>query len=172
MDHTVPVRIIHISRPRGGGRSGDNQARCYAIPSRTDVVASDAVITDIVLVCHIDASTLFDPGSTYSYVSSKFTRCLDIPRESLVSSVHVSTSVGDTIIVDRVYRSCVVIIGGLETRVDLLLLSMVDFDMILGMDWLSPCHAILDYHAKTMTLAMLGLPKIEWRGSLDLFPVG
>ncbi|XP_070035924.1 uncharacterized protein, partial [Nicotiana tomentosiformis] len=38
-----------------------------------------------------------------------------------------------------------------------LLLDMVDFDVILGMDWLSPYHAILDYHAKTVTLAMSGV---------------
>ncbi|XP_070040684.1 uncharacterized protein [Nicotiana tomentosiformis] len=47
---------------------------------------------------------------------------------------------------------------------------MVDFNVILGMDWLSPCHAILDCHAKSLTLAMMGLPRIEWRGSPDLVP--
>ncbi|XP_070008291.1 uncharacterized protein, partial [Nicotiana sylvestris] len=40
----------------------------------------------------------------------------------------------------------------------LLLLDMVDFDVILGMDWLSPYHAILDCHAKTVTLALPDLP--------------
>ncbi|XP_070057925.1 uncharacterized protein, partial [Nicotiana tomentosiformis] len=38
-----------------------------------------------------------------------------------------------------------------------LLLDMVDFDVILGMDWPSPYHAILDCHAKTVTLAMPGV---------------
>ncbi|XP_070040948.1 uncharacterized protein [Nicotiana tomentosiformis] len=79
-------------------------------------------------------------------------------------------TVGDTIGVDHVYRSCVVTVWGLETRVDLLLLNMVDFNVLLGMDWLYPCHADLDCHAKTMTLAMLGLPRIEWRDSLDYVP--
>ncbi|XP_070025128.1 uncharacterized protein [Nicotiana sylvestris] len=157
-------------RPRRGGRSGGVQAKFYAIPSRPDVIDSGTVITSIVSVFHEDASILFDPGSTYSYVSSYFAHYLDMPRESLVSHVHVSTSVGDTIIVDHVYRSCVVIIRVLETSVDLLLLSMVDFDVILGMDWLSPCHAIMDCHAKTVTLAMPGLPMIEWRGSPNYVP--
>ncbi|XP_070004805.1 uncharacterized protein [Nicotiana sylvestris] len=40
---------------------------------------------------------------------------------------------------------------------------MVDFDVILGMDWLSPYHSILDNHAKVVTLAMPGLPRLEWR---------
>ncbi|XP_070005750.1 uncharacterized protein [Nicotiana sylvestris] len=93
-----------------------------------------------------------------------------MPRESLALSVRISTPVGDTIIVDRVYRLCVVTIRRLETRVDLLLLSIVDFDVILGMDWLSPCHAVLDCHAKTVMLVMSGLPWIEWHGSLDYVP--
>ena len=56
-------------------------------------------------------------------------------------------------------------IGGLETRAYLLLLDMVDFNIILGMDWLSPYHAIFDCHAKTVTLALPGLPRLEWRGT-------
>ncbi|XP_070040943.1 uncharacterized protein [Nicotiana tomentosiformis] len=55
-------------------------------------------------------------------------------------------------------------------RVDLLLLSMVDFDVILGMDWLSLSHTILDCHAKNVTLAIPGLPRVKWRGSLDYVP--
>ncbi|XP_070057006.1 uncharacterized protein [Nicotiana tomentosiformis] len=60
--------------------------------------------------------------------------------------------------------------GGYEMRVDLLLLSMVDFYVILGMDYLSPYHAILDCHTKTITLTMPGLLRLEWRGSLDHVP--
>ncbi|XP_070039460.1 uncharacterized protein [Nicotiana tomentosiformis] len=74
-------------RPRGEGRSGGSQARFYTILARPDVVASDTVITGIVSVFHREASVLFDHGSTYSY--------------ALVSSVHVSTSVGDTINVEE-----------------------------------------------------------------------
>ncbi|XP_070057834.1 uncharacterized protein [Nicotiana tomentosiformis] len=92
------------------------------------------------------------------------------PARGGVLPVCVSTPVSDIITVDSVYRSCVITIGGLETRVDLLLLSMADFDVILGMDWLSSCHAILDCHAKTVTLVMRGLSKVEWRGSLDFVP--
>ncbi|XP_070039789.1 uncharacterized protein [Nicotiana tomentosiformis] len=63
-----------------------------------------------------------------------------------------------------------VIIGSFETRVDLLLLSMVNFDVILGMDCLSPYHAILDCHTKIVMLAMPGLPWLEWIGNLDYVP--
>ncbi|XP_070050153.1 uncharacterized protein [Nicotiana tomentosiformis] len=39
---------------------------------------------------------------------------------------------------------------------------MVDFDVILGMDWLSPHYAILDCHAKPVMLVMPGLPRLEY----------
>ncbi|XP_070054051.1 uncharacterized protein [Nicotiana tomentosiformis] len=104
-------------------------------------------------------------GSTYSYVSSLFAHFLYILRESLVTPIYVSTPVGNSVIVDRIYRSCVVTICGYETRAHVLLLDMTDFGVILGMDWLSPYHSILNCHAKTVTLAMPELPRLEWKGS-------
>ncbi|XP_070039887.1 uncharacterized protein [Nicotiana tomentosiformis] len=104
-------------------------------------------------------------GSTYLYVLSMFAHFLDIPRESLGPLVYVSTSVGDSVVVNHIYRSCVVTFCGYETIADLLLLNMIDFEVILGMDWLSPYHAILDCYAMTVTLAMPELPILDWKGS-------
>ncbi|XP_070007376.1 uncharacterized protein [Nicotiana sylvestris] len=89
----------------------------------------------------------------------------DVVITGTVSVCSRDASVVDSIVVDCIYHAYAVIIGGLETRVDLLLLSMMDFDVILGMDWLSPYHAILDCHAKTVTLKLPGLPRLEWRGT-------
>ncbi|XP_070029602.1 uncharacterized protein [Nicotiana sylvestris] len=77
-------------RPRAGGRSGGDQAHFYALPSRPNAIASDVFITSIILVCHRDAFVLFDPGSTFSYMSSYFALYLDMSRESLISPVHTA----------------------------------------------------------------------------------
>ena len=72
---TPPVATPPAQPTRGGGRTGrgrprgGGQARYYALPARTEAVASDSVNTGIAMVCHRDALVLFDPGSTYSYVS-------------------------------------------------------------------------------------------------------
>ena len=50
---------------------------------------------------------------------------------------------------------------GYDTHADLKVLGMIDFDVILGMDWLSSYHAILNCHAKTITLAKPGIPIVE-----------
>ncbi|XP_070054991.1 uncharacterized protein [Nicotiana tomentosiformis] len=124
-----------------------------------------AVITGIISICGRDASVLFDPGSTYSYVSSLFAHFLGVSRESLGTLVYVSTPMDDSVIVDRIYWSCIVTFSSYETRADLLLLDMTDFEVILGMDWLSRYHAILDCPAKTVNFVMPELPRLEWKGS-------
>ena len=70
--------------------------------------------------------------------------------------IRVSTPVGESVIVEKVYRSCPVNFMESNTHVELVILEMVDFDVILGMTWLSPNFAILDCNAKTVTLAKLG----------------
>ncbi|XP_070055804.1 uncharacterized protein [Nicotiana tomentosiformis] len=74
-------------------------------------------------------------------------------------------SVGGSVVVDRVYWSCIVTFCGYESKEDLLLLDITNFEVILVMDWLSPYHALLDCHAKVVALAIPDLPKLEWRGS-------
>ena len=63
--------------------------------------------------------------------------------------------VGESVIVEKVYRSCLVTFVGSNTYVDLIILEMVDFDVILGMTCLSPIFSILECYAKTVTLAKL-----------------
>ncbi|XP_070039952.1 uncharacterized protein [Nicotiana tomentosiformis] len=173
---TAPVATPPAQPARGKGRTGKGRprggghARYYALPPRTEVIASDSVIIGIIPVYHRDASVLFDQGSTYSYVSSYFARYLGVSYDSLSSFVYESTPVGESIILDHVYWSCLIVISDFETRADLLLLSMVDFDIILGMDWLSPYNVIVDGYAKTVTLALPGLLWLKWRGTLDHVP--
>ena len=53
---------------------------------------------------------------------------------------------------------------GSNTYVDLVILEMVDFDVILGLTWLSPNFAILDCNAKTVTLAKPRTDPLVWEG--------
>ncbi|XP_015054850.1 uncharacterized protein LOC107001234 [Solanum pennellii] len=157
---------------RGGSHSGRGCSPSGRGGGRAEAEALGAVITGIILVSHRSATVLFDPGSTYSYVSTYFAPILDILWESLDLSIRVCTRVGDSVVVDRVYRLCTVTLMGYDTHADLKVLDMIDFNVILGMDWLSSYHAILNCHAKTITLPMPGIPIVEWRGSLSYPPKG
>lgn len=49
---------------------------------------------------------------------------------------------------------------GYGTSRNLILLDMVGFDLILGMDWLYPYHVVLDCYTKIATLHMLDIPPV------------
>ena len=109
---------------RGNGQTGD-RAHCYAFHGRSEAKTSDAVITGNLLVCDCMASVLFDPGSTFSYVSSAFANGLNLHCELLDMPIRVFTPVGESVIVEKVYRSCLVTFVGSNTHVDLVILEMV-----------------------------------------------
>ena len=83
---------------RGNGQTGE-RAHCYAFPGRSEAETSDAVITGNLLVCDCMASVLFDPGSTFSYVSSLFATSLNLHSDLLDILIRVSTPVGESVIV-------------------------------------------------------------------------
>ena len=60
--------------------------------------------------------------------------------------------------------------NGMDTLANLMLLEMVDFDAILGMDWLASCYAVIDGHAKIVKFKMLGEPSFVYRGDNWLTP--
>ena len=86
---------------RGNGQTGD-RAHCYAFPGMSEAETSNVVITCNLLVCDCMASVLFDPGSTFSYVSSSFATGLNLHCELLDMPIRVSTPVGESVIVEKV----------------------------------------------------------------------
>ena len=102
----------------------------------------------ILQVCSIDAHVLFDLGSTHSYMSPYFASRFSKPPTRLDSPFWVGIPMGQSLISQVVFRSCIVSMCGIDMLVDLMFLEMIDFDIILGMDWLVSCHATVDYPLK------------------------
>ena len=67
--------------------------------------------------------------------------------ELLVKPFEVSIPVGESIVAKKVYRNCIVTVCDHDTLADLIELEMVDFDVIMGMDWLASCYATVDCRA-------------------------
>ena len=66
--------------------------------------------------------------------------------------VTVSIFLGENIYIDDIYRGVKLYIGGLELRVDFMPLELYDFDVILGMDWLSKYKVQVDCFIKTVII--------------------
>ena len=63
-----------------------------------------------------------------------------------------------------------VIIGGQEFLADLILLDIHDFDVILGMDWLSRHHAIVDCYRKEVRFCRSGQTEVVFYGLRETLP--
>ena len=77
---------------------------------------------------------------TLSFIT-QYSSPIQCQSRNSLRTLSVSTPVGDQVIARRVYRNCPVIVSQNVTSADLVELEMVDFDVILGMDWLHSCYA-------------------------------
>ena len=78
--------------------------------------------------------------------------------------MRVSLPAGDPLFSDRVVKDSRVLIGGQEFPANLVALDMRDFDVVLGMDWLSRHRATLDCYKKEVKLHRPGKLEVKFRG--------
>ncbi|XP_070020167.1 uncharacterized protein [Nicotiana sylvestris] len=110
----------------------------------------------------LDVYALIEPGSTLSCIKPFVARKFGIVPEILRDPLVVSTPIGESIIARWVYRGCSVSICGRQTSTDLVELEMLDFDAIMGMDWLAACYATVDCRLKIARFHFSGGPVLEW----------
>ena len=85
----------------------------------------------------------------------------DVLPNVLVEPFLVSTPVGDSVVAKRLYRSCPILLSNRATLVDLVELDMLDFDVILGMDWLHDCFASIDCRTRVFQFQFPNKPVLE-----------
>ena len=110
------------------------------------------VIAGIFSLYGIEMDALIDPGSTYSNVCIEHVFDKVTTVEQLSYDMHVTSPLEHIVNVNIVYRNCPIVILDREFSTDLIALPFREFDLILGMDWLSKHKAILDCRKKTIVL--------------------
>ena len=71
-------------------------------------------------------------------------RGLGLEVETLEKSLYVSSPPGARVSVDMIYQGCKLEISGILLTMDLRVMDMSEFDVILGMDWLTAHRVIID----------------------------
>ena len=74
-------------------------------------------------------------GATLSFVTLLVTKKFYILLDVLIKPFSVTTPVGDSVVARKVFKNFPISLTNRVTWMDLLELDMVDFNVILGMDW-------------------------------------
>ena len=126
-------------------------AKAYAIKTMEDKDAPDVIVGNF-YICETVVHALIDPGSTHSYICTSIPSLSSLPKSETKYDILVTNPFGHSVIVNGVYRDCPIRIREYEYLGDLIKLSFREFNVILGMDWLSRHQVVVDYRMKRVTL--------------------
>nr|GFA17310.1 hypothetical protein [Tanacetum cinerariifolium] len=131
------------------------------------------VVTGTFLLSNRYACILFDTGADRSFISIAFSSLVNINPTPLGSSYGVELADGKIVGIDTIIRGCTINFLNHPFNIDLMLVELGSFDVIIGMDWLRRCHAVIvcdeklvqiPYGNETLTFAAT---KVTMGESLD-----
>ena len=98
--------------------------------------AGGALVEGTFLVNDCHARIMFDSGATHSFIARKFMLAIGLRPESLPIPLEISTPIG-RVVLDLFCRAVSVSLGGVSFSTNLVVLCMSNFDIIIGMDWMT-----------------------------------
>ena len=102
------------------------------------------MIQGMLLLFHHWARMLFDSSASHSFIVVSYVRVLSLEVDTLDEPLHVSSPLGTKARIDRICRGCELEISRILLMVDLRVMNMSEFEVFLGMDWLTTHRVVID----------------------------
>ena len=146
------------------------QGRVYAITSLTEPV-EQLVIQGTFLLSRLWARVLFDYGASHSFIAASFVIELGSEVEALEEPLYVSSPLGTRARIRMICRRCELEIFEILVTVDLRVMDMSEFDVILGMDWLTAYRVVIDFECRRVIAYTQDGTRVIFQGDkLDILP--
>ncbi|XP_017434517.1 uncharacterized protein LOC108341327 [Vigna angularis] len=97
-----------------------------------------------------ECCVLFDSGATHSFVSEDCVAVLGLVVRELQYDLAVATPASGLVKTSTLCARCSVVVEGRPFKVNLICLPLQGLDVILGMDWLSANHILIDCGEKKL----------------------
>ncbi|KAA0041240.1 gag protease polyprotein [Cucumis melo var. makuwa] len=156
-----PMRLTGNTQNQGAG--APHQGKVFAT-NKTGAERAGTVVTGTLPVLGHYALVLFDSGSSHSFISSAFVLHARLEVEPLHHVLSVSTPSGECMLSKEKVKACQIEIAGHVIEVTLLVLDMLDFDVILGMDWLAANHVSIDCFRKEVAFNTPSMASFKFKG--------
>ncbi|XP_073129598.1 uncharacterized protein [Henckelia pumila] len=127
------------------------KGRVFAM-THDQIDPDSAIVLGMIRITDLPAFVLIDTGATHSFMSVSFMMKLRVLPDESISEFCVSLPPREELKSSSVVRNCKVQMQSLVLCADFIVLKMVDFDAIFGMDWLTRHEAIIDCKRKTVSV--------------------
>ena len=97
------------------------------------------------------ARVLFYYDASHSFINASCVRELGLEVETLEKPLYVSSPLRTRVSMDMICRGCELKISGILLTMDLKVMDMSEFNVILGMDWLTANRVVIDYERRRVT---------------------
>ncbi|GKB16482.1 putative reverse transcriptase domain-containing protein [Tanacetum coccineum] len=145
-----PNQVAANNEGRGHGNQG-NQARGRAFMLGAEEAHQDPnIMTGTFTLNNHFATTLFDSGVDYSFVSTTFIPLLGLEPNDLGFKYEIEIASGQLVEIDKVIKGCNMEIEGHIFDIDLIPFGHGSFDVIISMDWLSNYKVEIIFHEKVV----------------------
>ncbi|GJT92333.1 putative reverse transcriptase domain-containing protein [Tanacetum coccineum] len=149
-----PNQVVANNEGQGRGNQG-NQARGRAFMLGAEEARQDPnIVTGTFTLNKHFATTLFDSGADYSFVSTTFIPLLGLEPSDLGFKYEIEIASGQLVEIDKVIKGCKLEIEGHIFDIDLIPFGHGSFDVIIGMDWLSNFKAEIICHEKVVRIPL------------------
>ncbi|GJV62804.1 putative reverse transcriptase domain-containing protein [Tanacetum coccineum] len=149
-----PNQVTNNNGGQGRGNQG-NQARGRAFMLGAEEAHQDPnIVTGTFTLNGYFATTLFNSGADYSFVSTTFIPLLGLKPTYLGFRYKIEIASGQLVEIDKVIKGCKLEIEGRDFDIDLIPFRHGSFDMIIGMDWLSNYKAEIICHEKVVRIPL------------------
>ncbi|XP_022030262.1 uncharacterized protein LOC110931165 [Helianthus annuus] len=123
-------------------RTQPNQPKGRAFVLTTEEAKTNTdVITGTYLVNDVYARVLFDTGANRSLVSTTFRPYLNQASQTLDHAFTVEMADGSQREIVDIVKNCKISLNNHVIPIDLMPMELREFDIVIGMDWLTPYHA-------------------------------
>ena len=145
---------------------GTRQGRVFNL-TKEDMGADPAVVQGTLFILDTPVHALIDPGSTHSFISYALVESLRVETKQMETPIMISTPMGKSTMSSKAIEGCEISLSNARFQVDLILLKVDDFDVILGMDFLSRFDASVDCRRKEMSIKTPEGKWVRFRGQGD-----
>ncbi|XP_071714022.1 uncharacterized protein [Rutidosis leptorrhynchoides] len=126
--------------------------------------ATDDVITGMFLINFVPSRVLFDSGANRSFMSVTFCDKLNLHVEMISAPLRVEVADGKTVPITTYVSGATIDTDGGLFPITCLVMPIANFDVVLGLDWLSHNRASIKCHKKIFSFPLTDGTRVMARG--------